>query len=503
MNQFHGFPPGHVGHSNADRGNNLFRKLILCGLSAVIATFMVVFVVQGQNFGGQRNFGGQGQNSGGQVSSSVVDPGPRTGTAGAGAPIAGLTSAQLAFFTDGQTRFGETETVSTGLGPRFNSGASLTPTGGACAECHAAPSIGGSSPAVNPQVADATIMNATNVVPDFITINGPVREARFVNSSNGTPDGGVHDLFTVTGRSDAAGCTLQQPNFAANEAAHNVIFRIPTPAYGDGLIENIPDSAIMANLAANASAKASLGIGGHPNRPAEGGGDTPNRSGNDGTITRFGWKAQNKSPLMFAGEAYNVEVGVTNELFGSERANPGDSPLPSSCIFNPTPEDLSNPGQNGAAVNSDIVAFSFFMRYLDQPKPAPATASTTNGQALFSQVGCALCHTPSMMTAASTEASGLSNVQVNLFSDLLIHNMGTGLADGVSQGGANGQEFRTAPLWGVGQRLFFLHDGRASNLIQAIEDHAGSGSESNGSVALFYRLTPSQQQDLINFLRSL
>jgi cytochrome c peroxidase len=436
--------------------------------------------------------------------SGAVDPGPRPGPPGAGSAVAGLSASQMQYFTDGQTRFGEVETVKSGLGPRYNSGAGTTPGSGACAECHASPSVGGSSPTTNPQVADATAMNATNTVPDFITLNGPVREARFINAPNGTPDGGVHDLYTITGRADAPGCTLQQPNFAANEAAGNVIFRIPTPTYGDGLIENISDATILANQAANSGAKASLGISGHPNRPPTGGvGGVANRSGNDGTITRFGWKAQNKSPLIFAGEAYNVEVGVTNELFGSERANPGDSPLPASCIFNPTPEDVSNPGQGGAAENSDIMAFSFFMRFLDQPTPAPATASTTRGAALFSQVGCALCHTPSMTTSASNEASGLSNVQANLFSDLLVHNMGTGLADGVSQGGANGQEFRTAPLWGVGQRTYFMHDGRTNNLIRAIEEHASQGSESNGSVAQFNRLTPSQQQDLINFLRSL
>jgi len=81
--------------------------------------------------------------------------------------------------------------------------------------------------------------------------------------------------------------------------------------------------------------------------------------------------------------------------------------------------------------------------------------------------------------------------------------MGTGLADGVTQGGANGQEFRTTPLWGLGQRVYFLRDGRTSDLLQAIEDHASQGSESNGSIRQFNRLSPSQQQDLLNFLRSL
>lgn len=227
-----------------------------------------------------------------------------------------------------------------------------------------------------------------------------------------------------------------------------------------------------------------------------------NRSGNDGTITRFGWKAQNKSLLMFAGEAYNVEDGITNELFPTQRPEPGRS-LPPGCRANATPEDISNPGQSGPAVNSDITAFATFMRALDQPKPAAPTASSVRGLAAFALVGCALCHTPSMTTSTSTFDPALSNVQANLFSDLLVHNMGTGLADGVSQGNASGQEFRTAPLWGLGQRVFFLHDGRTSDLLQAIRAHASSGSEANSSIALFNSLPASVQQDILNFLRSL
>jgi CxxC motif-containing protein (DUF1111 family) len=92
---------------------------------------------------------------------------------------------------------------------------------------------------------------------------------------------------------------------------------------------------------------------------------------------------------------------------------------------------------------------------------------------------------------------------VNLFSDLLIHNMGAGVADGVSQGEAGPSEFRTAPLWGLGQRIFFLHDGRTSNLLVAIRSHASSGSEANGVVSNFFNLTEVQKQDLLNFLRSL
>jgi CxxC motif-containing protein (DUF1111 family) len=97
----------------------------------------------------------------------------------------------------------------------------------------------------------------------------------------------------------------------------------------------------------------------------------------------------------------------------------------------------------------------------------------------------------------------MSGQTVNLFSDLLVHHMGQGLADGITQGGAGPDEFRTAPLWGVGQRVFFLHDGRTSNLVEAIEDHRSPGSEANKVIENFNRLSAQEQQVIINFLRSL
>jgi CxxC motif-containing protein (DUF1111 family) len=145
--------------------------------------------------------------------------------------------------------FTETETVPTGLGPRFNLDS--------CGGCHAQPSVGGSSPATNPQVQAAAAQGAKNTVPPFISATGPIREARFVKNQNGTPDGGVHDLFVISGRSDAPGCNIQQPNFSAALAANNVIFRIPTPTFGLGLVEATPDSALEATLAANNQQKQS------------------------------------------------------------------------------------------------------------------------------------------------------------------------------------------------------------------------------------------------------
>ena len=180
-----------------------------------------------------------------------MDPGVRGGAAGAGAPLPGLTADENASFKDGLARFANIEVVTggnnNGLGPRFNSNQ--------CLSCHSQPAAGGSSPARNPLIAVATLNGAKNVVPWFISQNGPVREVRFKRNPNGTNDGEVHDLFVITGRRDAVGCNIAQPNFlpAGNPLSGqggnpNIIFRIPTPVFGAGLIEAIPDSAILANM---------------------------------------------------------------------------------------------------------------------------------------------------------------------------------------------------------------------------------------------------------------
>jgi hypothetical protein len=198
---------------------------------------------------------------------------------------------------------------------------------------------------------------------------------------------------------------------------------------------------------------------------------------------------------------------VTNEMFPNERGYP-PTPIPASCLFNQSPEDGTNFDASATTgVSSDAVGFSIFMRLLDQPTPSctgsGCSPSIQNGRHIFTDVAkCSVCHTPTMKTGKSYVAA-LSGVDANLFSDLLVHNMGRGLADGISQGSAGPDEFRTAPLWGLGQRLFFLHDGRTSDLLQAIEAHASPGSEANQVIRIFNSLTQSQKQDLLNFLRSL
>jgi CxxC motif-containing protein (DUF1111 family) len=439
------------------------------------------------------------------------DPGPRAGSVGAGQALSTLNAAQHQFFQDGFDRFVEIDSVAGnvvgepghGLGPGFNATS--------CGACHAQPFAGGTSPSStafpfigpNPQVAAANDAGATNTIPSFITPDGPVLETRFPfvvsrGTLTSTPDGGVHDIYSISGRSDAAGCVLAQPNYDQMQQLGNLIFRIPTPVFGAGLIENIADATIVANMNANSSLKHQLGISGHPNY-----------SGNDGSIARFGWKAQNKSLEIFSGEAYNVEMGVTNELFPNERANP-----PSNCLFNGTPEDHTNFDQSGLAIASDTVGFTTFMRFLAPPLPStsgipgnPSAGSVSNGKSLFGQVHCDVCHTPSLQTAASSFTGALDRKSAALFSDLLVHNMGSDLSDQISQGAAGPAEFRTAPLWGVGQRVFFLHDGRArprnGGLLAAIQSHSSTGSEANNVISAFNDLTESQKQDLLNFLRSL
>jgi CxxC motif-containing protein (DUF1111 family) len=420
------------------------------------------------------------------------DPGVRGGDAGAGGPLPGLVGYQADYFRVGQEDFEEAEEVDEGMGPRMNLDS--------CVGCHSQPATGGTSPFENPQVAFAS--GGSDSVPPFISLNGPVREARFVRNKDGSPDGGVHALFTITGRPGADGCSLKQPNFAAEMAARNVVFRIPTPTFGAGLIELIPDWAILANRASAASAKSGLGIRGRANFAVAGrtiSGQT-NSNGNDGTIARFGWKAQNKSLLLFAGEAYNVEMGISNDLFQTERDET------EGCRSVDAPNSVTDTTMTSApdAVSS-IEKFAFFMRFLAPPVPFvdPANAvSIGNGAKAFQSVGCVYCHTPSFTTSKSG-IPALSMQPVNLFSDLLVHDMGIGLADGVSQGGANGREFRSAPLWGLGQRIFFLHDGRTSDLVAAIRAHASSGSEANGVILRYLALPERQKQDLLNFLRSL
>jgi mono/diheme cytochrome c family protein len=473
--------------------------------------------------------------------SAQKDTGVRGGAPNAGGPVSPIQVNELALFTEGKFRVTELEatcdgcsqvtpgadtgqnpflatiTNSAGLGARFNADQ--------CMSCHAQPAIGGSGGFMVPNPQDSPKnqrqpenpmfdliphrKGMTNYVPSFITQYGPIREVRFVKKPDGTPDGGVHQLFTIIGRTDdptIPGCNanvLPSIDFETQYRNGNLAFRIPLQLFGLGLIDSIQDIEILSRHDATAAVRASLGIVG-----------TPNRSGNDGTITRFGWKAQNKSLTMFSGEAYNVEMGVTNELFpqSTEETPACNGPKknhPNDTTRTDTDDSRNQAYNNPAHMLADWMQFAVYMRFLDGPQPIALSPSATQGLQIFNSIGCAACHTPQMMTAPAVESPSLTNKQVNLYSDLLIHHMGPGLADNVSQGLAGGDQFRSTPLWGLGQRIFLLHDGRTTDLIQAILAHssvAGSGypnSEANAVVANFQNLGKTDQQSLLNFLRSL
>jgi CxxC motif-containing protein (DUF1111 family) len=194
------------------------------------------------------------------------------------------------------------------------------------------------------------------------------------------------------------------------------------------------------------------------------------------------------------------------------------------------PDDARNQGfANSFHALPDWLGFALFMRFLDAPQPAAMTPSGQRGEQLFGLdsahpgVGCVACHTAQMTTPARSETPALQNITAHLYSDLLVHHMGRGLADDITQGLATGDMFRTTPLWGVGQRLFFLHDGRTANLLEAIQAHASPAgeceddrrdgreshdacygpSEANAVVARFNALSKSDRQAILDFLRSL
>jgi CxxC motif-containing protein (DUF1111 family) len=266
---------------------------------------------------------------------------------------------------------------SAGMSPVFNADQ--------CFICHFQPTIGGSTPAQNPAEVIAHRLGGTNAVPSFEEPNGPFREVRFKFNEDGTRDGGVHSLFTLQGRSDAPDCTLPQPDFVQAVRDHNIAFRIPLQLFGLGLIESIQNSTIRANMNANQELKRQLGIKGHTN-------NVPN----NGTISRFGWKAQNASITMFAGEAYNVEMGISNDLFPMGRSEDPNC----SVVYEPFDIPRTQPQlyNDPLKIMPAWLMFTMFMRFVDAPQPAPLSASANHGKELFSEVGCALCHTPSFTT---------------------------------------------------------------------------------------------------------
>lgn len=359
-----------------------------------------------------------------------------------GDPLPGLTAEQLNLFLDGKDDFEKVEDVAGGLGPIFNRDS--------CVACHSSPASGGAS--------------AINVTRFGMTVNGKFDPL------------------------DALGGSLLQENAILPEAqelvpsvANVVIHRNSTPLFGLGLIDAIPDSEIARNAKA------------YPNERIKGrvGWVTDVVSGKR-MAGRFGWKAQQATVLGFAADAYRNEMGVTNRFYPTENAPNGRAEKLAKTDFVLDPEDAPATGL------ADFEKVANFMLFLAPPPAAKPTPATASGKMLFEAAACALCHTPSMRTGYSKVAA-LNNKEVRLYSDLLLHDMGS-LGDGIVQETATGREFRTPPLWGAAQSAPYLHDGRAVTIHDAIVAHDGEGKVSKER---YLKLNKTQQKLLTDFVLSL
>ena len=355
----------------------------------------------------------------------------------------GLTAEQVNLFLDGKDDFEKAESVEGGLGPIFNRDS--------CVACHSSPVTGGGS--------------SVNVTRFGVT---------------------VHGKFDPL---DSLGGSLLQENSIVPEAqefvpaiANVVIHRNSTPLFGLGLMEAIPDAEIVRNARQYGNEQIHGRVGWV----------TDIVSGKR-MAGRFGWKAQQATITAFAADAYRNEMGVTNKYFPTENAPNGNQELLKKFDFVQDPED-----QATATSIADFEKVANSMKFLAAPpvnKPTPTTAA---GQLIFNNLGCALCHTPVMHTGYSSIAA-LNNKDVRLFSDLLLHDMGS-LGDGIVQETATGREFRTPPLWGISQSAPYLHDGRALTIDEAIKAHEGEGKVVKDR---YLKLNKAQQKLLTDFVLSL
>jgi CxxC motif-containing protein (DUF1111 family) len=256
--------------------------------------------------------------------------------------------------------------------------------------------------------------------------------------------------------------------------------RRPLATFGLGLVDAVPDDAFM-NLAAHQAATTPQTAG------------TPamiiDVNNNRMRVGKFGWTAQEVTLFDFSGDAYVNELGVTTPLFPNENCPQGNCAL---LAANPA---KTNPNEED---DNDIQAFTDFMTFLAPPPPGQVGPNEQAGAQLFGQIGCASCHTPSLLTGPNA-VPALNQVEFFPYSDYLLHNMGS-LGDGIVQGAAGQQQMRTPPLWGLRFQPALLHDGRTTSIPAAITAHDGQGKAASQA---FNKLNPTQQAQLIAFLKSL
>jgi CxxC motif-containing protein (DUF1111 family) len=360
-----------------------------------------------------------------------------------GEPLPGLTADERDRFNIGRDDFEEEETVADGLGPVFNDTS--------CAVCHSNPAVGGDSNTVETRIGRIS----QDKFDPMTAYGGPLIQ------SQGIASGGPCSGETVPPEADY------------------VADRKTTPLFGLGLVDNVPDD--MFKQIAKSQQKHAPAVAGTPHMV------TDVASGKV-KVGRFGWKAQIATLRTFSGDAYLNEMGITNLIFPKENAPQGDASQLASCD---AVKGLEDDGEG-------VEAFTDFMTFLGAPPRGPITSPVQAGEEIFHEIGCALCHYPTLETGPNTIIA-LDQVTFHPFSDFLLHDMGD-LGDSIEQGQAKGSQMRTAPLWGRRVRKRFLHDGRADTIEEAILAHDGQGQ---GARKLFQDLSSSDLQALIKFLKSL
>lgn len=367
-------------------------------------------------------------------------------------PLDGLSPTELAAFIRGDEEFGRRFAPITGLGPIFNDVS--------CAACHSG--------------------------------DGRGRPANALTRI-GSPD---NDMFRSLGGPQIQDRAIPGAIAEATPAGIPLSVRLPPPVFGVGLIESIPESAILQH--ADPDDADGNGISGRPNwvSPPSWVPATEPGSGSSPSIGRFGRKAQTSSILQQAVEAYLQDMGITTDFLPDENRNP----------LAGHPHDAADHVPDPEVPASTVFAVVNYLRLLAAPAPGQSTPSRERGATVFSDIGCALCHVPVLQTGATPVVAALADRPVPLYSDLLLHDMGDGLADNRPDGQASGREWRTTPLWGL--RLlrqflngdaFLLHDGRARTIEEAILLHGG---EAQGSRDLFHALTPPDRAALLDFVGS-
>ncbi len=379
----------------------------------------------------------------------IVPMAGQVATTRPGDPLPGVTPREFEEFRLGLNAFTGVETVDDGLGPAFN--------GTSCGGCHSVPAIGGISPMAE------------------------------VRAGHREPDGSFRAL---DGTGNTLFHTFSLPTHACQPVlppdTNVVARRMPIPLFGAGLVEAIPDDTLLSladpldrnrdGSAGRASMVIDLATG-------------------ERRVGRFGWKAQVATLLTFSGDAYRNEMGITNDLFPTELAfgiTPDQMKL---CDLIRDPEDKLDP----VTGRRDIDLFADFMRFLAPIARGPIDDTVREGERVFGAIGCAACHIPVLTTGPSANPI-LDRKPVPLFSDLLLHNIGTG--DGIRQGDstASPDEIRTPALWGLRLRRPFLHDGSAASIDDAINRHRGEAELAQRG---FVQLDERSKSALLAFLRSL